>query len=65
MAEAEWRRERPALVVTVDYQAFHLFLGTRARAMGIPVLHFVGSQFWARRYYTLEPIRRACGARRA
>jgi len=55
----DWERERPDVVVTVDYQAFHLYVGTRARAMGIPVVHFVGSQFWARRYYTLEPIRRA------
>ncbi|MHC4547333.1 MAG: lipid-A-disaccharide synthase [Planctomycetota bacterium] len=56
---ADWERERPDVVVTIDYQAFHLFVGTRARALGIPVVHFVGSQFWARRYYTLEPIRRA------
>ena len=56
---ADWERERPDVVITIDYQAFHLFVGTRARAMGIPVIHFVGSQFWARRYYTLEPIRRA------
>ena len=55
----EWKENRPDLVVTIDYQAFHLYLGTSARAMGIPVLHFVGSQFWGRRYYTLEPIRRA------
>jgi lipid-A-disaccharide synthase len=54
-----WERERPDLVVTIDYQAFHLFLGTAARERGIPVLHFVGSQFWGRRFYTLEPIRRA------
>ena len=55
----EWKQNRPDLVITIDYQAFHLYLGTSARAMGIPVLHFVGSQFWGRRYYTLEPIRRA------
>ncbi len=54
-----WKTNRPDVVVTIDYQAFHLYLGTAARAMGIPVVHMVGSQFWARRYYTLEPIRRA------
>jgi lipid-A-disaccharide synthase len=57
--EEAWERARPDVVVTIDYQAFHLFVGTRARARGIPVVHYVGSQFWARRYYTLEPIRRA------
>ncbi|MCK6461182.1 MAG: hypothetical protein L6Q95_14970 [Planctomycetes bacterium] len=55
----DWERQRPDVVVTIDYQAFHLFVGTEARARGIPVVHCVGSQFWARRYYTLEPIRRA------
>jgi len=55
----DWGRERPDVVVTIDYQAFHLYIGTRARALGIPVVHYVGSQFWARRYFTLEPIRRA------
>jgi len=56
---AEWERERPDLVITVDYQAFHLYLGSAARERGIPVLHCVSSQFWARRFWTLEPIRRA------
>lgn len=56
---ADWKRERPDVVVTVDYQAFHLFVGTHARALGLPVVHFVGSQFWGRRYFTLEPMRRA------
>jgi len=56
---ADWKRERPDVVVTIDYQAFHLFVGTHARALGIPVVHFVGSQFWGRRYFTLEPMRRA------
>lgn len=55
----DWEKSRPDLVVTVDYQAFHLYLGSAAREHGIPVLHFVSSQFWARRYWTLEPIRRA------
>lgn len=55
----DWKRERPDVLVTVDYQAFHLYVGTRARALGIPVVHMVGSQFWARRYHTLEPVRRA------
>jgi len=55
----DWERERPDLIVTIDYQAFHLYVGTAARRMGIPVIHFVGSQFWARRCFTLGPIRRA------
>jgi lipid-A-disaccharide synthase len=56
---ADWKRDRPDVVVTIDYQAFHLFVGTHARALDLPVVHFVGSQFWGRRYFTLEPMRRA------
>lgn len=55
----DWKQRRPDLIITIDYQGFHLHMGTAARALGIPVLHFVGSQFWGRRYYTFEPIRRA------
>ena len=29
--EKDWERERPDVVVTIDYQAFHLFVGARAR----------------------------------
>jgi len=56
---ADWKRHPPDLVITIDYQAFHLYLGTSAKELGIPVLHMVSSQFWARRYFTLGPIRRA------
>ena len=56
---ADWEANRPALMVTVDYQAFHLYMGTRAKRREIPVVHYVSSQFWARRYYTLETIRHA------
>jgi lipid-A-disaccharide synthase len=56
---ADWERERPDVLVSIDYQAFHLYVGTNARRFEIPVVQFVSSQFWARRYHTLEPIRRA------
>ncbi|MEE8106090.1 MAG: lipid-A-disaccharide synthase [Planctomycetota bacterium] len=58
-AQQSWRDEPPDLVITIDYQAFHLYLGTFARKMGLKVMHFVGSQFWGRKIYTLNPIRRA------
>ena len=56
---AYWEEHRPDLMITVDYQAFHLYLGSAARERGIKVLHYVSSQFWARKLWTLEPIRRA------
>ncbi|MHC4341364.1 MAG: lipid-A-disaccharide synthase [Planctomycetota bacterium] len=36
-----------------------MWLWGNLKRLPIPVVHFVSSQFWARRYYTLEPIRRA------
>jgi len=55
----DWKAHRPDVVVTIDYQAFHLYLGSEARRHGLPVVHTVSSQFWGRRYFTLEPTRRA------
>ena len=37
-APRAWR-SRPDVVVTIDYQAFHLYVGTEARRLGIPVVH--------------------------
>ena len=59
LSQEDWERSRPDALITIDYQAFHLFLGVSAQERGIPVIHFVGSQFWGRKYYTLGPIRRA------
>ncbi|MCW8085016.1 lipid-A-disaccharide synthase [Sabulicella glaciei] len=49
MGEAEdaLRRDRPALLVTVDNPGFTLRLARRAKALGIPVVHYVAPQVWA------------------
>ena len=53
----DWKTNRPDLIITIDYQEFHLYLGRAAKELGIPVLNYVSSQFWGRRSWTLEPIR--------
>jgi len=40
-------RERPALLVLIDYPEFNLFLAKRAKALGIPVFYYIAPQVWA------------------
>jgi len=39
-------RERPDVVLAVDSPALHVPLGRMARALGVPVVHFVAPQYW-------------------
>ncbi|MBF0368271.1 MAG: lipid-A-disaccharide synthase [Magnetococcales bacterium] len=38
---------RPDLLITIDLPDFNFLLARRARALGIPVVHYVGPQVWA------------------
>jgi lipid-A-disaccharide synthase len=43
-----WCEEhQPAVAVLVDFSSFHMRLGRKLRAMGIPVLHFIAPKLWA------------------
>jgi len=43
-----WCNEnRPKVVVLVDFSSFHMRLGRKLRAMGIPVIHFIAPKLWA------------------
>ncbi len=43
-----WCKEhRPEVAVLVDFSSFHMRLGRKLRAMGIPVLHFIAPKLWA------------------
>jgi len=39
--------ERPDVAVLVDFSGFHMRLGRKLRAMGVPVLHFIAPKLWA------------------
>jgi lipid-A-disaccharide synthase len=45
--EAEIRRLKPDLVVTIDSPGFTLRLAERLRGSGIPLYHYVAPQLWA------------------
>lgn len=38
---------QPAVAVLVDFSSFHMRLGRKLRAMGVPVLHFIAPKLWA------------------
>ncbi|MFL1461889.1 lipid-A-disaccharide synthase [Roseococcus sp. DSY-14] len=46
-AAAALARDRPRLLVTIDSPGFTLRLARRAKALGIPVVHYVAPQVWA------------------
>lgn len=54
--EAILDRERPDLVVPVDYPDFNLRLAARARARRVPVVYYVSPQVWAWRRGRLRAI---------
>ncbi|MEZ5065192.1 MAG: lipid-A-disaccharide synthase [bacterium] len=45
--ETRFERDRPDVVVPIDYPGFNLRIARRARAHGIPVVYYVGPQVWA------------------
>ena len=50
-------RERPDLIVPVDFPDFNLRLAARARSRGVPVVYFVSPQVWAWRRGRVRRIR--------
>jgi lipid-A-disaccharide synthase len=57
-AEAFFRRERPDVVVVIDYPGFHWKLAQRAKSLGIPVVYFVPPQIWAWAQWRVKKMRR-------
>ena len=39
--------EPPSVVVPIDYPGFNLRIARRARALGVPVVYYIGPQVWA------------------
>jgi len=55
--EQTLERERPDVLVPVDFPDFNLRLATRARRRGVPVVYFVSPQVWAWRRGRVRQIR--------
>ena len=52
------KRDRPDVVVLIDFPDVNLGLARRAKELGIPVVFFVGPQVWAWKKHRLPRIRR-------
>lgn len=57
-AEEFFRKERPDLIVVIDYPGFHWKLAKRAQKLGIPVVYFVPPQIWAWAQWRVKKMRR-------
>lgn len=57
-AEAFFKKDRPDLIVVIDYPGFHWKLAKRARGLGIPVVYFVPPQIWAWAQWRVKKMRR-------
>lgn len=54
----EIRREKPDLVLLVDYPDFNLRVAAQVKALGIPVVYFISPQVWAWRRRRVHAIAR-------
>jgi len=52
-------KERPAVVVLVDFPGFHMRLGEQVRALGIPVLYYIAPKLWAWGHWRVKRLARA------
>src|SRR6266403_795536 len=50
------RREKPDLVILIDYAEFNLILSGTARRAGVPVLYYITPQVWAWRRGRIKKI---------
>ncbi|MBF0453497.1 MAG: lipid-A-disaccharide synthase [Magnetococcales bacterium] len=50
------REKKPRLLITIDLPDFNFLLAKRAKALGIPVIHYVSPQVWAWRSGRVDKI---------
>jgi lipid-A-disaccharide synthase len=53
------REQKPAVVVTIDAPAFCIRIAEASKKLGIPVVHYVGPQYWAWRPWRVNRFARA------
>jgi lipid-A-disaccharide synthase len=57
-ADRYFQRQRPDLVVLIDYPGFNWWIARRAKAHGIPVVYYGTPQLWAWASWRVKKIRR-------
>jgi lipid-A-disaccharide synthase len=55
----DWlRKERPDLLILIDYPEFNFQVAAKAKKLGIPVFYYISPQVWAWRKGRLKKLRR-------
>lgn len=52
------RKEKPALLILIDYPDFNLLLAAKAKKLGIPIFYYISPQVWAWRSGRVKKIGR-------
>ncbi len=52
------RKERPDLLILIDYPEFNLQVAGRAKKLGIPIFYYISPQVWAWRQGRVKKLRR-------
>ena len=52
------RKNRPDLLILIDYPEFNLQVATRAKRLGIPIFYYISPQVWAWRQGRVKKLRR-------
>lgn len=52
------RKERPDLLILIDYPEFNLQMAARAKKLGIPIFYYISPQVWAWRQDRVKKLRR-------
>ncbi len=52
------RKERPDLLILIDYPEFNLQVARRAKKLGIPIFYYISPQVWAWRQGRVKKLRR-------
>ena len=56
---AQVAKQPPAVAILVDFSSFHMRLGVKLRALGIPVLHYIAPKLWAWGAWRVGKLRRS------
>ena len=51
--------QKPDVAILVDFSSFHMRLGRKLRALGIPVVHFVAPKLWAWGSWRVKKLRKS------
>ncbi|NVM20625.1 MAG: lipid-A-disaccharide synthase [Desulfobacterales bacterium] len=58
VAKEDLKKNRPGLLIVIDFPDFNLRVATQAKKLGIPVMYYISPQVWAWRTGRVKKIRK-------